>query len=262
MDSNQSHRIVVKVGTNALTDQYGELDLTVMEQLVSQIVQLREKGFEVILVSSGAVGAGKSILSLSNTKDEVISRQVYSSVGQVKLMGIYAELFGKQGVICAQVLATKEDFTGLEHYKNMKNCFSGLLNDHVLPIVNENDVVSLTELMFTDNDELAGLTAFMIGAEKLFLLTNVDGIYNGSPGEKGAKVISQIAYEDNQYEKYLSERKSSDGRGGMQSKYDIAKKAAEKGITTYIGNGKNSSILQQMLEQHFSGTVFIPKNNN
>lgn len=251
-------RIVVKVGTNVLTDEKDSLDIGVLSQIADQIAELKKGGNEVVLVSSGAVGAGKELITIEKTEEEVLKRQVYSAIGQTRLMGIYADLFGKHGLICAQVLATREDFNGKEHYKNMKNCFEALLQDNIIPVVNENDVVSLTELMFTDNDELAGLTAFMISAEKLIILTNVDGIFNGSPSDRNSSVIPTIDFSDHNAEEHLSDKKSAGGRGGIRSKYDIGKKASDKGITTYIVNGKNRDAIPSVFNDDFPGTVFLP----
>ena len=165
----------MKVGTNVLTREDGKLDTLIFREIIVQLVKLKREGWCPILVSSGAVGAGKSVFGESQIKNEAIRRQVFSAIGQTTLMKRYFELFIEYDVVCAQVLATKEDFTEGEHYQNMINCFEGLLAEGIVPIVNENDVVSLTELMFTDNDELAGLTARMVKAKKLVILSNVDG---------------------------------------------------------------------------------------
>ncbi len=254
-------KIVVKVGTNVLTDEHGELDTNVIHNIVHQIAQLKEQGNTVVLVSSGAVGAGKSIHKLQNTSDETTQRQVYSALGQVKLMSLYSTYFLEYGYHCAQVLATKDDFTGREHYRNMKNCFHGLLEDDIIPIVNENDVVSLKELMFTDNDELAGLTAFMIKADALLLLSNIDGFYTGNPTESTSELIPVVNYGDYGIEKYIQSVKSSGGRGGMESKFNTAKKVSEKGIITYIAHGKETNIILDIVHEKEIGTKFLPKNN-
>lgn len=254
-------KVVVKVGTNVLTNSSGELDTNVIHNIVHQIAQLKEKGITIVLVSSGAVGAGKSIVQLKQTTDDTTQRQVYSALGQVKLMNLYASYFAEYGLYCAQVLATKEDFTGTEHYKNMKNCFQGLLLDNIIPIVNENDVVSLKELMFTDNDELAGLTAFMIKADSLLLLSNIEGFYTGNPTNPAAQLISEVSYGDYSIEEYIQTEKSSAGRGGMRSKFNTAKKMAEKGITTFMAHGKQSNVLLDIMNGKKIGTKFLPKNN-
>ncbi|MCL4154138.1 UNVERIFIED_CONTAM: hypothetical protein GTU68_005369, partial [Idotea baltica] len=166
-------RLVVKVGTNVLARPDGLLDITSISQLVDQIADLKTRGVDVILVSSGAVGAGRSMMDIPEGLNKVVRRQVLSSIGQVRLMEIYRQLFSNHQLFCAQVLATKEDFRDRQHYINMQNCFLALLRDRVVPVVNENDVVAITELMFTDNDELAGLVAAMTNADGLVILSSV-----------------------------------------------------------------------------------------
>lgn len=248
--------IVIKVGTNVLTDNNDELDILLISHIVEQIITAKQLGHRVILVSSGAVGAGKTIYTLKNVTDETISRQVYSSIGQVKLMNIYSEMFMMADIVCAQVLATKEDFIGLENYKNMVNCFTGLLLDDIIPIVNENDVVSLKELMFTDNDELAGLTAFMVKADKLIILTNVDGVAPNAESV-GKKIIRNV--KCNKDPKITFAAISSGGRGGMQSKIDVAIKMRDKGIEVHIANGKSQSTLNRIINGEPVGTRFEAK---
>lgn len=252
---SQYKNIVVKVGTNVLTNEDGSLDFEVISSLVEQIADLKKRGIDVVLVSSGAVGAGRSIYDFSHIEDEISRRQAYSAIGQVKLMGLYSEQFAKYGLVCAQVLATKDDFTGIEHYKNMVNCFSALADDNIIPIVNENDVVSLTELMFTDNDELAALTAFMIKAEALIILTSVDGLYIDFDKklllEKHKKTDSFVDLEN-----YVAAQKSSQGRGGMASKIEVARRMEEKGIITHIANGKLDDTLLKIVKGEKVGTTF------
>ncbi len=248
-------KIVVKIGTNVLTDAQGDLDISVIESIVDQIAKIKKQGYKVILVSSGAVGAGKATFQLKNVKDETIQRQVYSAIGQVKLMSIYADFFKKHNMYCAQVLASKEDFLGGTHYKNMKNCFKGLLLDDIIPIVNENDVVSLKELMFTDNDELAGLTAYLIEADTLMILSNIDGFYNGDPSEPSSEVLPLVKLSENA-EQFVQSSRSTQGRGGMESKFETAKRCTEKGIETYLANGKRKNILLDILNNDFIGTKF------
>lgn len=248
--------IVVKVGTNVLTDFNDELDVLLISHIVEQIITAKQMGHKVILVSSGAVGAGKTIYTLKNVTDETISRQVYSAIGQVKLMNMYSEMFMLADIVCAQVLATKEDFIGLENYKNMVNCFTGLMLDDIIPIVNENDVVSLEELMFTDNDELAGLTSFMVKADKLIILTNVDGVAPNAES-LGTKIIDNIGCNEDPTITFAS--KSSGGRGGMKSKIDVALKMRDKGVEVHIANGKAQSSLIRIINGEFVGTRFEAK---
>lgn len=251
--------VVVKVGTNVLTRPDGLLDMTSISNLVDQIAGLKKMGVSVILVSSGAVGAGRSLLPLKEQTNKVVRRQVLSAIGQVRLMDIYRQFFLNHGLFCAQVLATKEDFRDRRHYLNMKNCFQALLRDQVVPVVNENDVISVTELMFTDNDELAGLVAAMINAEGLIILSSVDGVLDGSPDDPASKVIPEIEPADPKWEQYILPSRSSFGRGGMHTKFRIAGKAAKVGIATYIANGRNPGVLASIVKGESVGTLFRPK---
>ena len=185
-------RIVVKIGSNVLTQPNGFPDLARIEHLVDQIVALKKQGTAVVMVSSGAVAAGRSMINISEKHDAVAARQLLASIGQIKLINTYLSLFERHDLLCSQVLVTKEDFRDRKHYLNIKNCLSILLKHKVIPVINENDVVSVTELMFTDNDELAGLVASMLDADALVILSNVDGIYDGDPKSPGAKVIEEI----------------------------------------------------------------------
>ncbi|MFN8670947.1 MAG: glutamate 5-kinase [Candidatus Sericytochromatia bacterium] len=252
-------KIVIKIGTNVLTQDNGLLNLNVIQNLVYQISELKKKGLDVILVSSGAMGAGRSLIKLSDKTNDVVKRQILASIGQPKLINIYSEFFKEQGFICAQILATKEDFRDRTHYLNMKNCFNALLQDNIIPIVNENDVVSITELMFTDNDELAGLIASMMSVDALILLTNVDGIFDGDPKNKDSKVIPLIQPEINKFSNFVSKEKSQFGRGGMITKCGIGHKMSLVGITTHIANGKKENILLELYDKKEIGTKFLLK---
>ena len=219
-------RIVVKVGSNVLTRADGTLDTDRMAALADQIAALHRAGVEVIVVSSGAVAAGRGVIAAGHRLDAVSARQLYSAVGQVKLIRRYYELFDARGIVCGQVLTTKQDFETRRHYLNQRNSIRVMLENGVVPIVNENDTVAVTELMFTDNDELSGLLSTMIGAEALVLLTNVDGICNGMPGAPGVEVIREIAPGQRDLPDCIRDAKSSFGRGGMLTKSRIARKVA------------------------------------
>jgi len=256
---NSYKKIVVKVGTNVLTREDGFLDITTISHLVDQMAQLKQQGVSIILVSSGAVGAGKSAIQLSKEVNKIVQRQVYSSIGQVRLMSTYTNLFGNYQIHCGQVLATKEDFRDRTHYLNMKNCFQALLRDKVIPIVNENDVISVSELMFTDNDELAGLIASMINADALIILSTVDGILDGHPDEPKSQTIAEIDPDDKTIQKVILPSKSSFGRGGMATKFNMSKKVSKLGITTIIANGKRANIILDIHKGDFIGTKILPK---
>ncbi|MEM6376737.1 MAG: glutamate 5-kinase [Bacteroidota bacterium] len=242
-------RIVVKVGTNVLTQADGRLDLTIISNLVDQITHLKKDGVEVVLVSSGAVGAARSLLPNLDQLNKVVRRQLLSSVGQIRLMNVYQTFFSNAQLHCAQVLATKEDFRDRQHYLNMKACILALLRPDLVPIVNENDVISIDELMFTDNDELASWVASMISADALFILTNVDGIYTGHPDDPASKHLAEIDATDESILDFISPNKSSFGRGGMATKFHTAQKVAKLGIPTYIANGKRLNTLTNILHQ-------------
>lgn len=251
--------VVIKVGTNVLTKENGLLDTETMGHLVAQISELKEKGINIILVSSGAVAAGRSLVTLSEKTHPVETRQVLSSIGQVRLINTYAHLFEKHNFLCAQVLVTKGDFRDRRHYLNMKTCFTSLLNQNIIPVVNENDVVSVTELMFTDNDELSGLIASMMQSQAMIILTNVDGIYDGPIKDPASKVISVIDSKDTDFKKYIAPQKSSFGRGGMLTKSSIAHHLSSVGIAVHIANGKRKNVLHEIFSGASVGTTFLPQ---
>ena len=242
-------RIVVKVGSNVLTRSDGTLDTARMAALVDQLAALHRAGVELVAVSSGAVASGRSLIATAHRLDAVSARQLYSAVGQPRLIHRYCELFAAQGIVCAQVLATKQDFETRRHYLNQRNCLRTMLDNGVVPIVNENDTVAVTELMFTDNDELSGLISTMIGAEALVLLSNVDGICNGAPDDPQAEVIREIAAGGAALPECIRDAKSSFGRGGMRTKCRIACKVAAEGIETIIANGRRDGILTDLLAE-------------
>jgi glutamate 5-kinase len=167
-------------------------------------------------------------------------------------------LFEEFGILCSQVLVTKEDFRDRLHYLNMRNCLEILLNHQVIPVINENDVVSVTELMFTDNDELAGLIASMLNAQALIVLTNVDGIYDGDPKLPGSAVITAVDDAGIDFSSFVSTGRSQFGRGGMITKSTIAQKVAKLGIAVHIANGTKENILTDVLENHVVHTRFTP----
>ncbi|MDR1678498.1 MAG: glutamate 5-kinase [Prevotellaceae bacterium] len=249
----QYNRIAIKIGSNVLTHSDGTLDLERMSALVDQFALLHKAGVDLVLVSSGAVASGRSELCLDKKLDPVSARQVFSAVGQAKLINHYYEMFRKHGIFCGQVLTTKESLGSRIHYLNQRNCMSEMLANKVIPIVNENDTISVTELMFTDNDELSGLVATMMGVEALIILSNIDGIYNGNPADPNSQVIREISPSEN-LSKYIQATKSSFGRGGMLTKTTIAQKVAAEGITVIIANGKRDNILPDLLKKN-SNTV-------
>ena len=253
-------KITIKIGSNVLTAEDGRLDMHRIEHLVDQIAALHKEGKQMILVSSGAVAAGRSMINFKKKADPVTERQVLSSTGQVKLMSIYSKLFERKNVPVAQVLVTKQDFRTREHYLNMKNCISGLWHSGIIPVVNENDAISVTALMFTDNDELAGLMASMMSCDTLYILSNVDGIYNGDPKQLGSEVIRKIGKNKiPDVFSFISSSKSDFGRGGMLTKCRIADKTAESGVSVHIANGRTENIILKLSNgEDVTHTHFVP----
>lgn len=241
-------RIVVKVGSNVLTRKDGKLDMTRVSALVDQIAALRKSGIEVILVSSGAMASGRGELKVDHDLDSVEQRQLFSALGQAKLIGLYYDLFREYGMHVGQVLTMKENFELGEQYENQKACMTVMLENDVIPIVNENDTVSVTELMFTDNDELSGLIARMMQADTLILLSNIDGIYTGNPDEPDSELITRVA-PGTDLSQYIQPEKSAFGRGGMHSKYTTASRIQQAGIRVIIANGERDDILIRLVER-------------
>lgn len=241
-------RIVVKIGSNVLTRDDEKIDVTRMSAIVDQIVWLRRHDYEVILVSSGSIASGRSELKTSRKLDSVEQRQLYSAAGQVKLIGLYYDLFREYDIHIGQMLTMKESFSTRSEYLNQRACMTVMLENDVIPIINENDTVSVTELMFTDNDELSGLVTSMMNADTLIILSNVDGIYNGSPKDPDTRIIPVVNY-DRDLSEYIQTEKSGFGRGGMITKSNIARKVAEEGIKVIIANGKADNILVNLATQ-------------
>ena len=248
-------KIIIKIGTKVLSREDGTLDADFLSRIVDQIVGLRLTGTQVVLVTSGAVGAGRSLIKMPSVHSETQRKQVYAAIGQVKLMTTYSQLFGVRGYHCAQVLVTKGDFRDKEHHLNMQNCFEALLLDNVIPIVNENDVVATTELMFTDNDELAGLVAKQLKADRLIILTGTDGILDA-----GGKTVRTVDAENSkEVSDYISPDKSTGGRGGMKSKFAVAEELSLQGIIVRIVDGRGWNILEELTDRPQTGTTFITR---
>ncbi len=248
----QKPRLVVKVGSQVLCDSDGALADTVVAGLVEQVVALRHTGWDVVVVTSGAVAAGGAFTG-TVPSTPVARRQVLAAVGQVRLMETYRALFESRGVAVAQVLASKSDFQSRGHYLNMRGCIEALLDSGVVPIANENDVVAVTELMFTDNDELAGLLAALVGARRLVLLSSVAAVLDAA-----GRPITTWDDEVHDVTEVVKAGTSHLGRGGMRSKLDAARKAARLGIEVLIADGRNPAVLRGLTSGEPMGTRFPP----
>ena len=257
----QPQLVVVKIGSNVLTQEDGSPDRQRMASLVKQIVFLKEKGIQVVLVSSGAVAFARNNIKIEDRTESVVRKQILASVGQIDIVQSYKELFQEAGHRIAQIVVTPQDFLSRRHYLNIKDCLQGLLNHDIIPIINENDAVAVTELMFTDNDELASMTAAMIDADTLLLLTNVDGIYKGHPDDPDSRLIERISRRTSGVSRYISTSKSTFGRGGMASKMKMAKKAAYLGIHVFIANGNRDNVLLDFYNKRLRATYFEPESS-
>ena len=253
-------KIVVKIGSNVLTRSDGALDVTRISAIVDQVAALHKAGVEVIIVSSGAVAAGRCVVGEKGAKlDQVEQRQLFSAVGQAQLMNRYCNFFAEHDIVCGQVLTTKESFSTRGHYLNQRNCMRVMLDNEVVPVVNENDTISVTELMFTDNDELSGLVSTMMGADALIILSNVDGIYNGDPQSPNSEVIREVHADSENISTYIQAGRSHFGRGGMITKSRIALKLADEGVEVIIANGKHNDILLDIVRgKEVICTRFVP----
>ncbi len=254
-------RVVVKIGSNVLTTAGRELDMERLSALTEQVAALYRAGIEVIMVSSGAVASGRSHFTPRVKRlDAVAARQLFSAVGQAKLINRYYELFGGYDIVCGQVLTTKESLSTRRHYLNQRSCMGVMLDNGVVPIINENDTISVTELMFTDNDELSGMVATMMDADALIILSNIDGIYSGDPSDPQSQVIRRVDGDVADLSQYISTKRSEFGRGGMLTKCRIACKVADEGVEVIIANGKRDGVLVDLLlnEQDIICTRFTP----
>lgn len=245
----------MKVGTNVMTNRNNRIVAPILKNLVRQIAYLYERDIITVLVSSGSAIAGKEVLGDCSATDKTTRRQIFSAVGQPRMMRHYYSMFHDFGMRCAQVLATKRDFAEGEYKNNMINCYEGLLEEGIIPIANEDDAVSLSMSMFTDNDELASLVAELVDADMLIMLTDIDGLYTGHPDDDDSKLLHKVGVEQN-VDEYVqeSDKGEGEGRGGMKSKIKVAQSTAKKQIPTYIANGKEEDIIIDIVNGKKVGT--------
>ena len=251
-------RIVVKLGTGVLTDSRKQPDLAQLEQLVAQIAEQRKAGKEVVMVTSGAVGAGMGVLGYDKRPAGLAELQACAAVGQSRLMAIYEKLFEKHGLNVAQVLLTHDDLEHHERHLNARNTLVTLLSRGVVPIINENDAISFTELKFGDNDKLSALVASLLPADLLLILTTVDGVIENF-GKANPKTIPIIEHIDGAIEKLAGGTDSATAVGGMKSKVEAAKIVVRSGIPLVIASGKKKSMLARVIAGEEEGTLFVPQ---
>lgn len=258
-----AHRIVVKVGTSTLTHESGKLNLQHFEKLVRVLSDLKNAGREIVLVTSGAIGVGASQLALEHRPSDTAGRQAAAAIGQVALMKMYDKLFNEYGHIVAQVLLTRDDIDHEERKINVVNTFNKLLELKALPIINENDTVSVDELIgnnFGDNDALSAIVAKLVNADALIILTDIDGLYTRDPRkDKTAERIEFVGQIDDSIRCLAGGRGSSRGTGGMITKITAAQIATDAGIVTAIIHGAKPDALYDLLRGKSRGTVFAAK---
>lgn len=258
---------IIKIGSRLITKGDGKLNIEVISNLVEDIVRVVKTGKRIAIVSSGAVASGRTVKELQgdffveniSEGEKIMREQMLAAVGQPELMAVYKAEFKKLGFSCAQVLVTLDDFSAEHRYRNLKAVTENLLSLGIVPIFNENDVLSTEELAFSDNDQLSSMAAAMLKAEKLIILTNVDGVYDKNPNDKDAKLLSCVE----NVEAILinvDESKNEVGRGGMKSKLIIAEKAISLGIGVHIANGFEKEIISRIiLKGEKLGTEFRAK---
>lgn len=249
-------RIVVKLGTGVLTDRRKQIDPAQLAQLAAQIAAARSSGKEIVIVSSGAVGAGMGLLGYEKRPSELAELQACAAVGQPRLMAQYTDHFARHNLHVAEVLLTHDDLEHHERHLNARNTLVTLLSRGVIPIINENDAVSLAELKFGDNDRLSALVASLLPADLLVILTTVDGVLENF-GKANPKTISVIERIDGAIEKLAGGTSSETAVGGMKSKIEAAKIVIRSGIPLVIASGKKKDGLEKILSGEDEGTLFV-----
>lgn len=257
-------RVIVKIGSSSLThEETGKLDLGKMEQLVRQLSDLRNRGMDVCLVSSGAIAVGRSAMGIHERPTDISMKQACAAVGQAKLMMVYQKLFAEYNETAGQVLLTKNTMINPVSRENAKNTFEELFQLGVIPIVNENDTTSTYEMQFGDNDTLSALVSSMVGADLLILLSDIDGLYTDDPHTNPDAKLIQVV--ENLDEEILGMAKgttgSNVGTGGMTTKLTAAKIATLSGTDMIIANGADVKILVQIFEDAYTGTLFKSNKN-
>lgn len=262
----QANRIVIKFGTNILTNEDGDVSLPRVYSFIEDVSKLRKSGKEIILVTSGAVGLGKKKLGIEST-EAVAMKQACAAIGQSKLMSIYESAFDQYGIVVAQILLTEDDFSQRKKYLSLRTTLNKLLELNVIPIINQNDTVSTIELdeiypemqvCFSDNDKLSALVASELDADLLVILSDIDGLFDSNPKiNKDAKIIPVVEKVTQEILDY-GEDASAGGRGGMKTKLEAARLVSRSGGTVLIVNGKTPSVIQEVFSEKEIGTIFMP----
>ena len=252
-------KIVIKIGTRVLTNEDGFLDKNQIMQLSKQVIKLRARGFSVVVVSSGSIGAGISALGCQKRPTILPELQAAAAIGQGKLVEVYNECFKKHGYHAAQLLLTRQDFEDRQRYLNTCNTLHSLLRFKAIPIINENDTISVEEITFGDNDILSALVTNLLRADLLVLLSSVDGLYTTPPvSGRSCSVLSVVDSISDDIKKLAFKLKTKEGTGGMESKLEAAGIATGSGEAVIIANGRQSDVLSKIMNYENVGTLFIP----
>lgn len=252
-----SRTVVVKIGTNALSRPDDTLDLDRIHSLAEQLVRLRQTGKRVLVVSSGAIGAGIGLLGLKERPKELPHLQATASVGQAHLIGAYDAAFQRHGLRASQILLTANDFRRRMRYLNIRNTIHTLFEYDVIPVVNENDTVSIDEIKFGDNDRLAAMVSSLLERPLLIILSVIDGLYDRDPKDPAARVIPLVESWNETLRGLAADSKSSRGTGGMVTKLEAVRMATSGGGNVIIANGTNRTVLDQVRESQEVGTLFL-----
>ena len=254
--------VIVKIGTNVLTTDNDRLDLDRIQCIADQIHRVQETGRRVVLVSSGAVGAGIGILGLSRRPDSLPELQAAAAIGQPSLMRTWDDALSRTGHRTAQLLLTGNDFRSRQRYLNVRNTIRALFDFGVVPIVNENDTVSIKEIAVGDNDQLASMLATLLPDPLLVILSGIAGLYDGPPSDRASKIVSLVEKPDESLLKLVAAEQSTRGRGGMGSKLKAILAATGMGETVILASGRSDTVLDDIRAGKSTGTLFLAKGDS
>lgn len=255
---NKVKRLVVKIGSSSLTYTTGKLNIEQIEKLVRQMVDLHNRGLDVLLVTSGAVGAGLGKLGLEKKRRTMPEKQAAAAVGQGMLLHMYEKIFAEYGVVVGQVLLTREDFAHRRRFLNARNTLQALLGFNIIPVINENDTVAVDEIKLGDNDNLAAMVAGLVDADLLLLLSDVDGLFDGDPKKPGARLLGEIHEITGEIEALAGGAGTGVGTGGMITKIQAARIAMHSGLVTVIARASEDDVIRRVVAGEPLGTVFWP----
>lgn len=254
----QANTIVIKVGTSTITYETGKINLSLLEKLAFVISDLRNRGKKVVLVTSGAIGVGVDKLGLNERPKVMSEKQAAAAIGQCELMHVYSKTFSEYGYVVGQILLTREEVDFEDRRNNIINTMNTLLKYNAIPVVNENDSISVEEIEFGDNDTLSAIVAKLIDAELLIILSDIDGLYNVDPKiDQNAKLISVVEDIDTIVEKSAGGAGTVRGTGGMFTKLAAAKIAMQSGIDMVVASGQEPHIILNIINGEDTGTLFV-----